>query len=1467
MKKFIILISLMIISSSILFAQSNSDIDLNAKTNPNATTFTDDLFDHHFDFICGDASGEAGIETNGEYIYTSKWNGDGFFCYEMDGTFLGAFPVPGEAAVRDLAYDGTYFYGAAANTQLFEMDFDGQSGTLISTLSAAVDTRAIAYNPEYDAFYGNNWSDPITLYDRTGGILNQWSCNSYSSYYGFAYVTPSNDGPFLYGFAQSGGGSQAVIVQIDPVAGDETGLTFDAIGYSTTGTGLAGGLAAFDTYAPGLWTLLGTIQNETIFGIEGGIAGPPPDLDLALKEILEPNTGFILGVEDIVIRIKNQGTITQSNFEVRYRVDNSEWVSEIVPGPIVYIESIDYTFNEPYDFTEYKSFHIEAEVLLTGDEFPENNFANKWMEIMNPIEWCEYSITMWDSYGDGWNGNYVQIYGNGVEYVNVTLESGYGPETVYFLVCDSAFLTSVFSGSAWPEECTYEVYDHNNDLIFTDGPNPTGGDIGYATCEPLPSIDVGVTEIISPYSSKPLGIEPVTVKVKNFGSQALSEIPVGFNFEGTGWVNEIITETIDPGIEIEYTFTDSVDLSEVGTYFIEVCTFVSNDCNPVNDCIEKEVEHILCWYDWASTTLEAEYIANVTMGMIDNSSGWQGEIADYTDQFTFVEVGIPQEIVVTNGEPWADDYVYVWVDWDNDCVLNADPEENEQYPLTNDGTGSDFTGEIIAPENAVEGPPRMRIRMTYNSIPFPYLVSSYGEVEDYTIIVDDLNFPEIIIDTNSFLVNIPVGGSTQEYLEIGNIGDTSLFWNIEVSFGPVETSIPKKVNKKAKFNASITDTITPWLSVYPLEGIIEPQCTEDVNLCFNAMDHPNGTVLIADIILSSNDPFNPEILIPVKMTIGEPIVTQTFNLEASFQFISANIIPDTTDMMVILSEILNDNLDFVRNSQGQTIRKIGSTWVNGIGDWIIEEGYLIKMFNDDSFTIEGQFVDSLTPIFVNEGFQFVSYFPNTAMDALIAFETIISDNLDFIRNSQGQTLRKIGPNWVNGIGECQTNEAYLVKMFSDDILIFPISCGYPFTDPRDERIYNTVQIGVQCWMAENLNIGQMINGTEDMTDNGVIEKYCYDNDPYYCEVYGGLYQWNEMMEYATTHGVQGICPEGWSIPTDDEWKILEGNVDSQFGVGDPEWDNTGDRGYDAGLNLRSSNGWSLWGNGTNLFGFTALPGGHRNINNYFQFLGGSALFWTSTNVNSYLVLGRYLSGDKNTIARGVANELCGHSVRCIKNEIFNVSTTKFKMPSKQHYTLKNADASEPVWTIYFEKGSLNIGDEIAVFDGDVLSGSGFLVSDNIYENEIPVFSSLFKSGNSPLIKVWNKNENKEYILKDYTFSNPYGDAWIENFFPKEDGEYSLLNFSTTGLSDENMINDISIYPNPTTGIITIENLTSTGQACILEITDITGKIVIQSKIINNQSSIEIDLSWLEKGVYFININGCDYNTIKKIVIQ
>ncbi|MBT7463495.1 MAG: hypothetical protein HN686_05905 [Bacteroidetes bacterium] len=109
----------------------------------------------------------------------------------------------------------------------------------------------------------------------------------------------------------------------------------------------------------------------------------------------------------------------------------------------------------------------------------------------------------------------------------------------------------------------------------------------------------------------------------------------------------------------------------------------------------------------------------------------------------------------------------------------------------------------------------------------------------------------------------------------------------------------------------------------------------------------------------------------------------------------------------------------------------------------------------------------------------------------------------------------------------------------------PVNEMGSFTDPRDNKVYKTVIINDKLWMAENLNIGSMINastggdnGDGYQRNNSKTEKFCYKNDEKYCDIYGGLYQWDEAMGFSEVEGAEGICPPGWHMPTYDEWREL-----------------------------------------------------------------------------------------------------------------------------------------------------------------------------------------------------------------------------------------------------------------------------------------------------------------------------------------
>ncbi|MCD4664632.1 MAG: hypothetical protein K8R68_05110 [Bacteroidales bacterium] len=209
-------------------------------------------------------------------------------------------------------------------------------------------------------------------------------------------------------------------------------------------------------------------------------------------------------------------------------------------------------------------------------------------------------------------------------------------------------------------------------------------------------------------------------------------------------------------------------------------------------------------------------------------------------------------------------------------------------------------------------------------------------------------------------------------------------------------------------------------------------------------------------------------------------------------------------------------------------------------------------------------------------------------------------------------------------------------------------CGDTLEDNRDGQKYSTVQIGTHCWMAENINIGTIINGSNNQIDNGTIEKFCYSNNVDNCNVYGGLYQWPEMMQYNTTQATQGICPAGWHVPTDNEWKILEGFADSQYGIGNPIWDSLGFRGSDVGLNLKSVGGWDAGYSGADLYDFTARAGGARDETGWFFGEYQYAYFWSSNESGSE-AWSRSLRFWSEQIIRWERAKDRGQSVRCLKN--------------------------------------------------------------------------------------------------------------------------------------------------------------------------------------------------------------------------
>jgi uncharacterized protein (TIGR02145 family) len=209
-------------------------------------------------------------------------------------------------------------------------------------------------------------------------------------------------------------------------------------------------------------------------------------------------------------------------------------------------------------------------------------------------------------------------------------------------------------------------------------------------------------------------------------------------------------------------------------------------------------------------------------------------------------------------------------------------------------------------------------------------------------------------------------------------------------------------------------------------------------------------------------------------------------------------------------------------------------------------------------------------------------------------------------------------------------KGYWVKVSQNGIIIFgsTTNCG---TVNYDGKIYNTIIIGTQCWLKENLDVGVMIPGSQNQGNNSVIEKYCYNNDPNNCNIYGGLYQWNETMQYTTTPGVQGICPSGWHLPTLAEFQILSTTVGGD------------------GNALKAIGQGTGGGAGTNTSGFSALLAGIRNQNGTFYNLGLAANFWSSYELPATDAYNLALVGTNSTIYLNYYWQYGALSVRCVKD--------------------------------------------------------------------------------------------------------------------------------------------------------------------------------------------------------------------------
>jgi uncharacterized protein (TIGR02145 family) len=257
---------------------------------------------------------------------------------------------------------------------------------------------------------------------------------------------------------------------------------------------------------------------------------------------------------------------------------------------------------------------------------------------------------------------------------------------------------------------------------------------------------------------------------------------------------------------------------------------------------------------------------------------------------------------------------------------------------------------------------------------------------------------------------------------------------------------------------------------------------------------------------------------------------------------------------------------------------------------------------------------------------------NSSFSEPLVIDSTLTNTRVYLSNLELSTLYywRVRSNNFYGSSNWSTVWSFTTGNFDNDI-----GAPCPGTETVDYggKTYNTVLIGSQCWFKENLDVGTMISAGVNSADNATIEKYCYDNNESNCNAFGALYQWDEAMQYSRLEGAQGICPDGWHLPTKAEFETLKSNASN------------------SGNALKGLGQGSGGGTGTNSSGFTALLSGHKQGSSFFN-LGLWGYFWTSSEDPAnpdFFKYRLYLTPTSDITFVTSRNKFDGYNIRCIKD--------------------------------------------------------------------------------------------------------------------------------------------------------------------------------------------------------------------------
>lgn len=479
-------------------------------------------------------AGEQGIATDGNYIYTCFWNTAGQFGkYDLDGNFIESFTIAGVGGIRDLTYDGTYFYGGAGSSDLYQIDMASQS--LVSTISTQVSAiRHCSYDPQSNGFWVGNWSD-LYLVDRNGNIVVTGP--EVANAYGSAYDGYSAGGPFLWLFTQASGNTGAsVFAQYDIAANALTNVTVDlsSADPDLTSDAMAGGAFGTDALVGGKFVIMANSQQQpnhvSIVEVAdagwlsaapgSGTVAPGQSTDITLNF----NGSYPVGDYNANLTITSRNpfvgdTVIPVIFHIVAPACDAPTNLQVVPTDYEYMAL---TWDAPADVTNLVEYRIYKNnganyITCTTTSYDDHVNAGTYcytvkayfenegepclsystdtvceeLLLCDPDGMCDIRVDMYDDYGDGWNGASIKLMFEGQMVSTFTCDGDQASMTVP--VC-SGQLSFVWVAGSYDSECMFTIYNANNVVLY-DGQSAPGAGEFFTYNLDCQNLENGISEV------------------------------------------------------------------------------------------------------------------------------------------------------------------------------------------------------------------------------------------------------------------------------------------------------------------------------------------------------------------------------------------------------------------------------------------------------------------------------------------------------------------------------------------------------------------------------------------------------------------------------------------------------------------------------------------------------------------------------------------------------------------------------------------------------------------------------------------------------------------------------------------------------------------------------------------------------------------------------------------------------------